>query len=53
MEYVQWGCFIIVVIVGIWYIIDTTIFTIKYIINFFKNESEQRTKVSRRRSKRT
>ena len=53
MEYIEWGCFIIVVIVGIWYIIDTTIMTIKYIINFFKNESKQRTKVSRRRSKRT
>ena len=53
MEYVEWVCFIIVVIVGIWYMVDTAIMTIKYIINFFKNESKQRTKVSRRRSKRT
>lgn len=54
MEYVQIGCFIIVVLIGIWYIFNGLIFTIKLIINkFFKNESKQRTKVSRRRSKRT
>ena len=53
MEYVELGCFIIVVIVGIWYIINTAILTIKCIINFFKDEPKQRTKVSRRRSKRT
>lgn len=54
MEYVQIGCFIIVVLVGIWYMIDTLILIIKWIITkFFKNESKQRTKVSRRRSKRT
>lgn len=54
MEYVQIICFIIVVLILIWYIIEAIILTIKLIITkFFKNESKQRTKVSRRRSKRT